>query len=554
MLWPKLHKILPFIQCISNILNIYSYPRSNILVVNSDYEFKVPIIQIRGSPTEITSFATQKFDFYLIDIDKTNISQFLQLFHEDLNFYTSKKILCVGQTISSNTLEIIASYYIVNVIFLNIDSGILETFFPFKQTNLHRVDTNLQRIGKCSETSHIDQLDLFPNKLPAKWKNSRITFCHSSLEPMGFANYEEKGIITEIYRIVLENTGATPVRKIVKLDKSNKRLDFMKEILSSKSCDLYVAGTADDSFDITVPFHIDRMYWFVPAPALNYNYNFILGTFSASVWLAWFSTILCLAMFWSLLSYLTKTERSSFLKKVLLSFELVLEQAAKLNILRTSDFILYTIIIFGTFMMGNIYKGRILYVLSGLHYEETIMSHEGIMKHNLQPGLFPIHMKLFRDEQKFFDYVNRNYQACGMDTKCEDKAAFERNAAVLRSHIIMQFRNKNYLGEDGRLKLISLPNPTTLVYFLCFLLPGHPVYPQINRYTYYLLQNGIINKIISKYSVKIPDQTMSFHRSVLTMQHFKWLFEVWMVGLISSCIIFALEITRNMSRFNQNSV
>ncbi|KAL3285892.1 hypothetical protein HHI36_000412 [Cryptolaemus montrouzieri] len=543
----ELHTFLPFLQCVSGILKNYTSTGNYIAVVNSEYNFDIPVVRIQGSHIKLTSFMYRKFDFYVIDLDKTNIAQFLQIFHEDGNFHAGNKFLCIGRNISSNILESLSYYYIVNAIFLDSYSGILKTFFPFEKANLHKVNTNLQVIGKCSDTSRLDQNNLFPNKLPEKWTNSTITFCQTSIEPLAFVDDKKKGIGTEIYRLILKTIGATPNRTMIEFDNSNRRQEFIKQIFISRTCDFYVAGYPDKFFELTIPYYIDGMYWFVPSPAMNKNYNFIFGIFSTSVWLVWLASILCIAWCWYVPSHSNRKGQGLFFEEVLLCVKLVLEQTVKLRILRKTNFILYTIIIFSTFMMGNIYKGRIVYVLSGIHYEESILNEEGIMKHNIKPGLFPIHMKWFRDERKFFDYMNNNYQICKMDTTCEDIAAVERNIAVLRSQIIMQYRNKDYIGEDGRLQLIRLPNPTMIVHFMCFFLPGQSVFPQINQYTHYLLQNGIISKIISKYSLKIPAQNRKFYRRVLTMQLLKWLFVLWLVGLIASCVIFTLEITRSLA-------
>ncbi|KAL3285888.1 hypothetical protein HHI36_000408 [Cryptolaemus montrouzieri] len=531
-------------KCITGILENYTNPGSYIAKVNSEYEFDVPMVQIRGSPTEITSFTSSKFDFFIIDLDKTNILEFLQLFHEAPNFHASSKFLCIGGNISSNSLKIIASYYIVNVIFLDKESGVLETFFPFEKANLHHSNTNLQVIGKCSECS-VDYHDLFPNKLPKKWKNSNITFCHNGNEPMGFANDANKGIATEIHRLILMRMGATPNSTVIKANINSSRLAFRKKILKLKLCDFYISGFVDSTLDLGFPFYIDLIYWFVPSPAINENYNFILGTLSTSVWLVWFTALICLALYWKFLCYLRNKTQNSFLGKFLSIFKMFLEETVKFKILSNSDFILYTIIIFGTFMMGSIYKGRILYVLSGFHYEETISSEESIMKHNFKIGFLPNHLRWFRDQKKFFEYISKHHQPCGFDVKCEDQVAFERNMTVLRPLLITEYRNKRYIGEDGRLKRIRLPNPTMFTYYIALFLPGQPILKQINQYTHYLYQNGIISMIISKYSVETPEQSMNFHRSVLTMQHLKLVFVLWLVGLIAACVIFSLEITRS---------
>ncbi|KAL3285891.1 hypothetical protein HHI36_000411 [Cryptolaemus montrouzieri] len=483
--------IFPFLQCILGILKNYTNTGSYIAVVNSEYKFEVPIVQIRGSSAKITSFLSPKFDFYIIDLDKTNISQFLKLFHEDRNFCVAKKFVCIGRNVSSNILEIMASYYIVNVIFLHNDSGILETFFPFEQENLHHLNTELRVVGKCSEFSRLDNNDLFPNKLPHKWKNSTITFCQSIKRPLGFFNDEKKGITTEIHRLILESMGATSNRTIVEFDYSIKRLETIKTILRSRICDFYISGFADDFFDLTIPYNIGGMYWFVPSPAIIENYNFIFGIFSASAWMLWLASILCIAWCWYFLCHFEKSRKVSLLKKILLLLKIILEQAVEFKILRKSDFILYTIIIFVTFMMGSIYKGRILYALSGVHYEDTISTEASIMEHKLKIFLPPLYMKWFRDHRKFSDYIRKNFHICGTNAECEDKVAFERNITVLQPLIMADYKNGHYIGEDGRLKRIKLPEPAILVYFLCFLLPGQPIYPHINRYTLYLQQNGI---------------------------------------------------------------
>ncbi|KAL3285893.1 hypothetical protein HHI36_000413 [Cryptolaemus montrouzieri] len=436
-------------------------------------------------------------------------------------------------------------YYIINAVFLDTDSGILKTFFPFEKANIHKANTKLRVIGKCSDTGRVDQHDLFPNKLPEKWINSTVTFCDGPIEPLSFVDNETEGVITEIYRLILETIGAMPNRTITKFDNSNSRQEFMRQIFISRTCDFYVSGYPDKIFDLTIPFHIDGMYWFVPAPAINNDYNFLFGIFSVSVWLVWSISVLCIACCWYFKCYLEKKRQALFFEKVLLSVKLVLEQTVKFKIVRNSDFILYTVIIFSTFMLGNIYKGRILYVLSGIHYKDPISNEEDIMKQNLKLGLHPIFMKWFRDESKFSAYMDENFQFCGADTKCEDMAAFERNTVVLRSPMIMQYRNKRYIGEDGRLQLIRLPNPSTIRHFSFDFLPGIPIYPKVNQYTHYLLQHGIISKIISKYSVKIPTQEKNFHRRVLKMQNLKWIFLLWLVGLITACVIFVLEIIRN---------
>ncbi|KAL3285890.1 hypothetical protein HHI36_000410 [Cryptolaemus montrouzieri] len=416
----------------------------------------------------------------------------------------------------------------------------LGTFFPFEQANLHQLNTSLQIIGNCSESSRVVYHDLFPYKIPKKWKNSTITFCYLPIEPIGFANDTNKGIGTEIYRLILKLMGASSKTSMSTLKTAGSKQ--MKISLKSRNCDFSVSAMADDTFDLTVPYHFAEMYWFVPSPTINENYNFILGTFTTSVWLICLATILCISLFWYFLCHLTEKEQQGYLlEKFVLTFKLLLEQGIEFKILRKSEFILYTILIFSTFMMGNIYKSRLLYVLSGLHYEESITTEESIMEHKLKIGLPPLYKHWFEHHKQFLDYMNKNYQACGFDMKCEDMVAFQRNTAILRGLLVTEYHNKRYIGEDGRLKRIRLPDPALFIYYICFFLPGQPIFPQVNQYTHYLLQNGVVSKIISNYNVRPPEQTTYYVRKVLNTHDLKWSFFIWMIGLIAACVIFAWE-------------
>ncbi|XP_044766535.1 uncharacterized protein LOC123322641 [Coccinella septempunctata] len=533
------------LHCFNLIQQNYISNDSYLVLVNSDLNFDVPILRLNyKKPISTTNLFQRKFDFYLIDCKAVYFKSFTETISSQPFFSSASHFIFFCDDLKLETLLSLRRFEILNMIFLNTSSGDILSYFPYRKRMFQQFDTSLEVIGHCNRTESQPFVQLFPNKIPKKWTNTTLNIMHSFAPPYCMGVGDETGIELDTQVLILERLGMKANFTKVNIPEFGKRRLIMK-ILREDYCD-FIIGVSSPTlyFESTMPYIYDDLMWYVPSAQVLSKWKFLIGVLNKFVWLWWtISSALAIVSLYINDLFLRGKWRPKFLlHKFCIFYRLFLEQAVSFRTKYLSELTLIVVLIFGTLMMNMIYKSRFFYFLTTIRFEDDLNSLEDIMDHGMTIGFLNWHRRLFHENKRLTSYLATHYQSCNMQANCSDQAAYDRNLAVLRPKIKMTYWTKRYLDQKGRPLLKRLEDPVADLFWVAAFFPGHPLFPSVNQYVLYLMQFGIMDKILAKYSDEVYKQDNLPETRRLTISHVQVPILIWAVGMIVGIMFLIVEI------------
>ncbi|XP_025830770.1 uncharacterized protein LOC108735619 [Agrilus planipennis] len=138
---------------------------------------EIPLIMINSKSKQLQWYQNIKIDSYILDIS-TETENVLDLLEEMPGWNPRAKffIMFEGGSVSHLLKQLFAKY-ITNVVILtpvNISTLKVLTYFPYKNGQLRPKSIKSTTIAIFGDEYLNDTVDLFPDKIPRKWKNATI--------------------------------------------------------------------------------------------------------------------------------------------------------------------------------------------------------------------------------------------------------------------------------------------------------------------------------------------------------------------------------------------
>lgn len=541
-LLPLLRDTVHLLQCLNLIQQNYMESDSYIAIVNSDLSLDFPLFRFNYTK-QISSknLFGRKFDYYLVDCSMAPFKNVTDIFSSQSFFSSASRFIFFCGDIKMETLRALERFKILNMIFFNTSSEEILTYFPFRKRMFQQFDISLEVVGRCNE---MNTTSLFPEKIPKKWINTTLNIYHSFAPPYCMGIEGELGIELDVQMIILDRLRMRPNFTKINIPEVGKRRVIMN-FLKDGYCDFMIGVSSPTSyFQFAMPYIYDDLRWYVPSAKQLSKWKYLLEVLSKVVWFSWIisSAFAIVSLYINDIFLYGECGLPNFLHKFCIFFRLFLEQSVNFRTKYLSEIILITIFIFGTFMMNLIYKSRFFYFLTATSFENDLTSLDDIMDEGLNIGFIDWHKQLFEENKRIVSYLQNHFQSCNLQANCTDQAARYRNLAVLRPTIKMNYWTKRYMDEKGRSLLKMIEFPVLDLFWVAAFFPGHPLFKSVNRYVLFLLDHGIMNKIMSKYSDGMDSRYNILKTRRLTISHVQVPIMIWITGMIIGTLIFTLEI------------
>ncbi|KAL3267951.1 hypothetical protein HHI36_007088 [Cryptolaemus montrouzieri] len=535
------------LQCINLITQISTNPDDLIGVISDRYYFDFPIIRvnIQLNFTKTLSIPESVFDFYVFhNLSDSDIGNAMDHMIVLPWFYPWAKVLFIGTNFSSEMLKYIARYYIINVTFLDITSGIISTSYPYKRHNWNTIDTEISSIGSCDDNLRIMTADdLFPMKIPKIWKKShiRLTFKPTYLYAEYFiceTRYE--GIEIEIFLLIFKH-----LKMRFRLEPTNNTVLAIGDVFIHKT-DLTFGATTVTKWmrqtEITCPYLQDYIKWFIAPASEIPRWKYISTIFQKNVWFAFIITIPSVSVAWTLGNYLNdeKITANVFFEISLSPFVLFLGQSHRFFSKNVFHKILVLCIVFMSTMTNFFFGTRLAYLLNGRNYEFKIDNLEQLRKNSMYVGHISQIVKTWVTQTSALrDYPEYFYIDCSEKLlECIQRSKVSKDIALVGSERMIRQKAKTH---PSNISLKTLNVHPQGVYIHASLSKGHPIFPLINRMLQYLVESGIITKISEKYHELSRINIEPLSSRQLNFEHLVFPLFIWTIGNILSMIVFYHE-------------
>ncbi|KAL3271014.1 hypothetical protein HHI36_021515 [Cryptolaemus montrouzieri] len=532
------------LNCINSIVQISTKNGNNIFQSDGKLILDFPTIQINFqeefiNPNKITA------NLYLIDNEKLSISEFLES-RSETNFNPTARYLFVGERFEAIDAEKLSKEFMMNTIFLNRETGEINTFFPYEFSDVQNISTELKKIGHCNAEGVVmdnGYLSLFPEKYPAFWKNSTILLLYNYEPPYAISTTgDKKGIEIELLDLILTVINITGIY--------TQRIGFYDNsslVLMNHEFDVFFGNFGPQQSqhnDYTVTYTQDSVHWFVPQPKMIPKWKFVYRAFSKYVWISWVSSTLITSIFWYITHVILKNQShpKSLIQGILMVLRLFIEQPGRNQIKLLSQGILVFLMIQSTLVLNILYKAKYTYFLSGRNYDKTVNTIEYIMTNDLKIGTNKYQAGYYNDDPIMKKYIDENFVLCDTSATCVNQTATGRKIAVLKPDRKVAYISNSFLDCDGYPLIHKIPQPVVIVLkSFCFSV-GHPVAPIFNRYLQYTVDHGFVEKILDKYDrmLEIKPQAVKIVR--MNFDNVKAPFFILMVGYFSALCVCIIEI------------
>ncbi|KAL3267953.1 hypothetical protein HHI36_007090 [Cryptolaemus montrouzieri] len=535
------------LQCINLITQISTNPADLIGVISGRNGFNFPLVRVNHlmNLPDASAFPGRLIEFYVFDnLSDMQIVQYVHQMRYLSWFHPSVKFLFIGRNFSSKMLKYIAKYYVINVTFLDISSGVITTTYPYKSNILHRINTEMNHIGSCNDDLlELTAENLFPTKIPKKWKNTYIRMTHNPTSVFAecfFCETRFKGIEIEIFLILLEYLDilliVTPTN-----DSSIEVLNVFNYI-SDVTFGLETVILWNRQIDITWPYLQEHLRWFIAPAAEIPRWKYISTIFSKIVWISLIVTILTISAAWTFGSYTYNGKFSPklFFEISLSPFILFLGQSRKFSSKNLYHKILVLCIIFMSTFTNFFFGTRLAYLLNGKNYELKIKNLRQLRENNFYIGYHSRLVKIWASQTLGMqDYPEHFYINCdGKMLSCIQSSIANRDLALIGSEMMIRNWAKMY---SPNLSLETLNVHLQTAQISAFFTKGHPLFPLFNRMLQYLLESGIIKNISEEYNERLRMNDEPLSSKSLNFEHLVFPVSILTIGIFFSVIVFSFE-------------
>ncbi|KAL3272892.1 hypothetical protein HHI36_014352, partial [Cryptolaemus montrouzieri] len=536
-------------QCVSLIINFCTQKDAYISLSSTKYFHNFASIRVDYRNTMISDWFPTKPDFYIIEADDFQEldDKFRKLSSlSNLSFNPRAKHLFIVPNITVDFLKFISALFIRDVFFLNPEA--LDLWSPFQNgkeiLNWNNLCTKIHnKVCRCRNNplkmNTIDHLlNITGNKRISKISAVYIYVKYYSTCP----NCTKKGIIFDIFDIIADHLE-------IEVEYSRRRNRTEKQVLEKN--DVFIRAYTVEIFyfsEFTMSCLTDEWSWFVPTPQLIPRWKYLNNIFELRVWLASFALMFIFSVVWTTSKFIFDGE-FAFFEITIAVFKLFVEQSHDIRKNYVYRAILAVSVIFFVYFMNTFLKCRFTYLLNGVNYQDDISSFDDIKNNKIHIGFHISLTRLLNYTAEMKDYLEKFRLECGSVEECLERAAFQRDIAVLHRARIGRNMMKSYIENNGESLLKEIEPPFIVMQNVIDFQRGHPLFPIFNKYLYNLVELGIAKKVVSKYDPKIEKvQDGYIEQRALTTEHLVIPLVFWVTGILCSTIIFIMEELENESK------
>ncbi|KAK9880106.1 hypothetical protein WA026_008621 [Henosepilachna vigintioctopunctata] len=545
MKFPTTAASLTLTQCINLIVQKYTSSGDVISVTSEKNGYDFPSVRMDYSENSLIEFLLDYCDatpkFYIFD--EMNIEQTLEQLVFYRNYFNPRsRYLFIGTNFSTDQVEIVAFRNIYNAIFIDEISSEILTYFPFKEKKLRKIDNSLQVVGKCrSDNASLE--NFFPQKMIVDFKKSEIFIVFNNAfiyTECNTCSHNKSGIEIEIFQLLTKHlhikTNFIPVEKVLKKQFTGT---FDIEIGALL---MYPHSTCEQS----VGYLTENMGFFVPATQRYSKWRLILSVFSIESWCAFILSLVILALIWAFI-YLTLQKTNGeglFLSTknfIIVFFE---GRNKRCRICFWSQECLYFSVIFLSFAMYSFFNTRLTFLLYGIVFGKGIESPKDIAANELLIGSpTPTLESFLRRIPGLETYPEKFYYPCSDLEPCLNFLRHEKNLALFYPvRLIRNLPTEFHISEEGIILMRQLKETYLTLHTVAYFQKGHPLFHLFNKHLRYLIESGIVAKIVEEYNSPLLEESELELTQKLNYQHMLAPLCLLIVGSCSSLIIFLLEV------------
>lgn len=527
------------LQCINIIIQTYA-KNEDLICTNQFFEsLNFPSIKTDyDNEISLKYFPTQP-DFYIIqENDEAKLKTILDMLGNvsSPTFKPRGKFVFLSHNFSQEIIVKVASFYILDVIFIDVEKNEISTYFPYTQRTLNEVNTTLNGLGKCRDVSKIE---LFPTKVPQSWQNSTVMISFRYYDAYSMcASCLEKGIDIDIFDIILNHTNIKGIYSVTP-DKTDLSFCTRFEVFIGNYGPKY--GSIPFG-EFSMSYTEDAVVWIAPAPQPIPRWMYFLEIFDRKVWIACFSVICVISFTWSLAKWIIHEISIRELLTVPIStFCTFLGQNFTFRTVLISHRILIIFIIFLSVLMNFFFATRLTYLLNGLNIGNNINSLDDAVHNKLIFGCPKSLVPIFNNTKKRAEHLQNYFYDCDSSPKCVTRAAVVRDMVVCRTIRRTRFLKSLVNSQTGKWMVTELYPPIYVKQVVAFFRRGLPVSSLFNRHIFYLVESGIMNRIIKKYEKFSEVEDLSTTVRKLQLEHLVAPLFLWLFGLLLAVSVFFVE-------------
>ncbi|KAL3266995.1 hypothetical protein HHI36_011143 [Cryptolaemus montrouzieri] len=410
-------------------------------------------------------------------------------------FEPRAKYLFIGNYFSSTYLETLESFHLTNAVFLNSDTGkIFKYSILKKEKNVS--DIELQEIGLCHGNRSFLE-NTFEEESSSLWRKSNLSVRYLSCPMYSFCiDCDTPGIEIEIFSLLFNHLNFEPnFFEATRFDGFYLPINHNIDIVIGTNGQINILVT-----DITVSYVEDSSNWFIPSPTKIPKWRNILTIFNSTIWMTFIVVyaLIILALVIARTINIRMDLNTSYLNVREFMSVTILGRSKESWKRNTNQDLLVLSAIFLFFMLDALFGVRLTYLLNGINFDDDIKSPKDFATHHLKLGTgSPYQKELLPFIPEIKQYSPKDYLECYTTSSCQ--AEFQSKTLALLS----LSRQMNYLKSSynlGEYPLRELPDPALTAQIVAYFSKGHPLFPLFNRHLKYLIESGITNRIIDKYS------------------------------------------------------
>lgn len=509
----KKHAFQDSIECIMSLILLImensSYP---LLLLNSPMIINTPTLRMNKFSLEARWYIENQPNINLIYLqNSTSAFEFLNNYFDSRLFDPEKKFIFHGN-ITTDITFFVQKFYLNDVIFVDPFRGGIFTYYPIRYKNIRKIDERLVQIGTCNGPIKISQIKTADHYDFKGWTlHVWNTYCRK--------NY----VGLDILKIILETWRVT--YKIF-CKKSHTRFKVL--MLNHEFDIMFTNYRASNAVAIgkSLPYYFDTISVFTiekPSQALE---NYLSLTFTTLVWCGIIAIISLISV--SLISVRASLHNQHVAKNI---WNIFLFNSC--NVLYVSEIMLIIFLSLFRYFMGTFYVGAFFQIQTTDKMNNSTVFVENFSNRKIAypadvPGSYLIQSK--------------NRITCKNQKECLEYAIIQEKMGVALFERMTGRMRQSFQNET--IKFVKM-KPHIIEATLIFLIVrGHPLIHSLNYYLRLLRENGLLQRIESKYDPIQTKNSRTIHK--LSFRRIQAAFIFLVCGMIMGLVLFFMEFIGNI--------
>ncbi|KAK9880107.1 hypothetical protein WA026_008622 [Henosepilachna vigintioctopunctata] len=527
-------------QFINLVVEKYTSPGEVISLTSQRMGFNFPSTRMDYNSDVIfpLNYCDRAPNFYIFDEMDIKV-QLHQLAMQRSYFNPRSHYLFISTSFLPSQLRLITFHNILNSIFIDVSSGNISTYSPPKENG--NMGDELKVIGQC-QNDISSLLNIYPVLVLHKQAEIIIAF-HETYVYSKCLLCKNPGIEIEIIQLLTRYLQIKS--KFIPINEAF--LEYPSEV----TYDIKIGTIIMHDFSVydqSITYVSDNLKFFVPVSQKIPKWRLVLSVFDMQAWCAFIFTLIGITLIWSFFCFTKIRPNSKVIFSSTLNFISVFfrGRTGKCRASQLSLEILYFSIIFLSFTMYIFFNTRLTFILYGIVFENRISNPVDIASNELFIGSSTNSVQhLLERIPGLENYSSKYYINCFNTDECIKLFKNNKNLTLFFPYRQIRHYITEYLTEDDRNEVIRELEQSYFTAFIvaCFR-KGHPLYHLFNTYLRYLVESGIIAKIVDKYSEPIVEELKLEHIQKLNYQHMIAPFSLLIVGSSLGLFIFLLEVKK----------